>query len=50
MAEQKKQKSVAAQEFVPIKEVRGGVMMLKDGSLCGVLLASSVNFALKSAE
>ena len=42
------QKSKAAQDFVPIKEVRGGVMVLKDGTLCGALLASSLNFALKS--
>jgi type IV secretory pathway VirB4 component len=47
---QKTKKSAAAQEFVPIKEVRGGVMILKDGTLVGVLLASSVNFALKSED
>lgn len=50
MANTKTQKPKAAQEFVPIKEVRGGVMVLKDGSLIGVMLASSVNFALKSAD
>ncbi len=44
------QKSKAAQDFVPIKEVRGGVMILKDGSLVGALLASSLNFALKSGD
>jgi type IV secretory pathway VirB4 component len=49
MAE-KKQKTKAAQDFVPIKEVRGGVMVLKDGTLVGVVLASSLNFALKSRE
>jgi type IV secretory pathway VirB4 component len=48
MAEPKKTK--AAQEFVPIKEVRGGVMILKDSTLVGVMLASSVNFALKSQD
>ena len=47
---QKTKKSAAAQDFVPIKEVRGGVMVLKDGTLVGVLLASSVNFALKSDD
>ena len=47
---QKTKKTAAAQDFVPIKEVRGGVMVLKDGTLAGVLLASSVNFALKSGE
>lgn len=48
MADQKTEKTKAAQDFVPIKEVRGGVMVLKDGQLVGVMLASSVNFALKS--
>ena len=38
------------QDFVPIKEVRNGVVTLKDGSLRGVLLASSLNFALKSQD
>lgn len=38
------------QQFVPIKEVRDGVVVLKNGSLRMVLMASSLNFALKSAE
>ena len=38
----------ASQEFVPISDIRGGVVMLKDGSLRSVLMASSVNFSLKS--
>lgn len=45
-----KKKSIAAQQFVPVKEVRGGIMIMKDGSLVGALLASSVNFALKSED
>lgn len=49
MADQaQKEKTKAAQDFVPIKEVRGGVIILKDGTLVGSMLASSVNFALKS--
>ncbi|PIR85077.1 hypothetical protein COU15_02800 [Candidatus Kaiserbacteria bacterium CG10_big_fil_rev_8_21_14_0_10_45_20] len=44
------QKTKAAQDFVPIKEVRGGVMVLKDDTLVGTMLASSVNFALKSQD
>lgn len=40
----------ASQEFVPIKEVRDGVMILKDGSIRAVVLATSINFALKSSE
>ncbi|HEU0080778.1 MAG TPA: hypothetical protein VFQ72_02010 [Candidatus Paceibacterota bacterium] len=38
------------QEFVPIKEIRQGVVILKDDSLRGIVIASSLNFALKSAE
>lgn len=38
------------QQFVPIKEVRDGIIILKDGSMRAVLLASSLNFALKSAD
>ena len=40
----------ASQEFVPVREVRDGIVILKDGSLRSVLLTSSVNFALKSAD
>lgn len=42
--------SKATQEFVPIQEVRDGVVVLKDGTLRGVLLASSLNFSLKSDD
>lgn len=38
------------QEFVPVKEVRDGVIIMKDGSMRAVVLASSLNFALKSAD
>jgi hypothetical protein len=40
----------AAQEFVPIKEVRDGVIVLKDGGLRAVLIASSINLSLKSSD
>jgi hypothetical protein len=40
----------AAQDFVPIKEVRNGVIILKDGGLRAVLIASSINLSLKSSE
>ena len=43
-------KSQATQEFVPIKEVRDGVVILKDGSIRMVLMASSINLALKSQD
>lgn len=40
----------ASQQFVPIKEIRDNVVILKDGSYRAVLLCSSLNFALKSAD
>ncbi len=40
----------ATQQFVPIKEIRNGVIVLKDGSYRGILICSSINFGLKSAE
>jgi hypothetical protein len=46
----KKQKLPSTQQFVPIKEIRDGVMVMKEGSLRAVLLVSSVNFALKSED
>lgn len=32
--------------FVPIKEVRNGIIVLKDGGLSALLLASSLNLSL----
>lgn len=43
-------KAQSAQKFVPIKEIRSGTVVLTDGSLRSVLLASSLNFALKSED
>lgn len=40
----------ATQDFVPVSEVRDGVIVLKDGGLRAVLMASSLNFALKSED
>lgn len=45
-----KVKAQAAQDFVPIKEVRDGIIILKDGSLRSLLMASSINLALKSQD
>ncbi|KND48337.1 MAG: hypothetical protein AB198_02490 [Parcubacteria bacterium C7867-003] len=42
--------SKATQEFVPLKEVRDGIAILKDGSMRGVVLSSSLNFSLKSED
>ncbi|MBU6214320.1 hypothetical protein KGM48_00535 [Patescibacteria group bacterium] len=38
------------QQFVPVKEIRNGVVILKDGSYRGILICSSINFGLKSEE
>ena len=43
-------KAQATQAFVPIKEVRDGIVILKDGSLRALLMASSINLALKAAD
>lgn len=40
----------ATQEFVPIKEVRDGIVVLKDGGMRGIVLCSSLNFSLKSND
>lgn len=40
----------ATQQFVPVKEIRSGTVILKDGGYRGVLICSSVNFGLKSAD
>lgn len=39
-----------AQQFVPVKEVRDGIVVMKDGSLCMVVLVSSINLSLKSYD
>ena len=43
-------KSKSTQDFVPIKEIRDGVVVLKDNTLRAILLCSSLNFALKSED
>lgn len=40
----------ATQQFVPVKEIRNGVIILKDGNYRGILICSSINFGLKSAD
>lgn len=39
-----------SQQFVPIKEIKDGIIVLKDGSLRAVLMASSINLGLKSDQ
>jgi type IV secretory pathway VirB4 component len=43
-------KARSAQSFVPIKEIRSGIVILKDSSMRAVLLCSSINFDLKSED
>jgi len=43
-------KASPTQQFVPIKEIRDGVMIMPNNELRGVLIASSVNFSLKSQD
>jgi hypothetical protein len=38
------------QTFIPIKDIRDNVVILKDGGMRAVVIASSLNFALKSAD
>jgi len=38
------------QDFVTIKEIRDGVVVMRDNSMRMILIASSINFALKSKD
>jgi type IV secretory pathway VirB4 component len=40
----------STQTFVPIQEIRDGVIILKNGGMRAIILASSLNFALKSSD
>ncbi len=39
-----------AQQFVPVREVRDGIIVMKDESLAMVVLVSSINLSLKSYD
>lgn len=43
-------KHKTTQDFVPIRNIKQNVVVLKDGRMCSILLASSINFALKSLD
>ena len=43
-------KAKATQEFVPIKEVRDGIVVLKNDELRAIVLANSVNLSIKSSD
>lgn len=38
------------QNFVPIQEIRDGIVILKNGGMRSLVLAASLNFALKSSD
>lgn len=40
----------ATQRFLDIEQIRDNIVILKDGTVRSVLLVSSINFALKSAD
>lgn len=40
----------ATQDFVPIREIRDGIAILKDGSMRAIVMTSALNFALKSED
>jgi len=39
-----------SQDFVPIEQVRDGILVLRDGSIRTILMASSINIVLKSSD
>lgn len=47
---QKRRTKHSAQQYLDIAEIRDGVVILRDGSFRAILMASSLNFALKSEE
>jgi len=47
---QRRRTKHSAQQYLDIAEIRDGVVILRDGSFRAILMASSVNFALKSEE
>lgn len=45
-----KKKIGSSQDFVPIKEIKDGIIILNNGTLVSISLVTSVNISLKSAE
>lgn len=50
MKNQKNKGLPSTQKFVPIAEIRNDCLVMRDGSLRAILMVSSINFALKSAD
>jgi len=42
--------TASTQSLIPYKQIKEGIIILNDNSFRGVLMVSSINFALKSAE
>ena len=40
----------ATQQFLEVQDIREGVLLLKNNGIRGILMVSSINFALKSDE
>lgn len=40
----------ATQQFLEVQDIREGVLLLKNNSIRGILMVSSINFALKSED
>jgi len=40
----------ATQAFLEVKDIKEGILLLKDNTIRGILMVSSINFALKSEE
>ena len=43
-------KGKTTQNFIPVKDVRDGVVIMKNGSMRMLIMVSSLNFALKSED
>lgn len=39
-----------SQDFIQVEQIKEGMMIMKDGSMKGILVVSSLNFALKSED
>jgi len=40
----------SSQQFLPFSEIKDGIIILRSGGLRGILMVSSLNFALKSSD
>lgn len=43
-------KGNSTQDFIPIKDIRNGIIVLNDGGLRIIIMTSSLNFGLKSSD